>query len=498
MPAESEPSAGAHSVRRRRVAGRKLVLVGLAVVLLAGCRSAAERSPRAARSGPIVLITLDALRADAVTGLGGDPGLTPHLAALKGQVDWAGTAVAASSWEVPAMAALFTGLQPWQHQALLETQARLPWDALTLPEALRAAGYQTSGFTSGEWYTSENGYARGFDAFQETGKGWEAAEALSSLSGGRQFLWIHIPEPQAPYVRRAWLLPNLDGGAVTSRDLPRLPRTIESLQLDASGGPAVPLSAADRRLFWAMYRLNVAWADERVGRFLDALRASGQWERTLLVVTASHGEEFGEHGGIQHGGGLGRELVEVPLFVKYPGGWPLKLAVPAAARVAANRLWATLVEAAGGDAAPALAPSLFRAAPPEIVSELYRRNGTNLFSLLSGDEQLQWESRFAPPDPEFSRARIALAEDSTDATLRSPPQAVVARVTTAFLSTLPFAGRAAPRLSLERWAAHGSVPLDDPRRAAALARRLATLWERAAGEERTPAAEARLRMPAAR
>ena len=65
--------------------------------------------------GPVVLITVDALRADLVGALGGPRGLTPNLDRLAAEADWAERAVAASSWTVPSMASLFTGLQPWRH-----------------------------------------------------------------------------------------------------------------------------------------------------------------------------------------------------------------------------------------------------------------------------------------------------------------------------------------------------------------------------------------------
>ncbi|MDP9122506.1 MAG: sulfatase-like hydrolase/transferase, partial [Acidobacteriota bacterium] len=136
-----------------------------------------------------------------MTGLGGDPGLTPNLAALMRSADWAGTAIAASSSEAPAMASLLTGLRPWQHQVLLDgAAARLSPELWTLPKALKAAGYTTSAYVSSYWYSADFGYASGFDSFQEMGKIREPAERLAALGEGRQFVWVHIPEPRAPYV----------------------------------------------------------------------------------------------------------------------------------------------------------------------------------------------------------------------------------------------------------------------------------------------------------
>ena len=95
---------------RRGFAGRAFALAtgALALAGLAACGGC--RGGDDGHRGPIVLITLDALRADAVGAFGGPPRLTPTLDALAREATWAGTAIAPSSWTVPSMAALFTGL----------------------------------------------------------------------------------------------------------------------------------------------------------------------------------------------------------------------------------------------------------------------------------------------------------------------------------------------------------------------------------------------------
>lgn len=440
--------------------------------------------------GPIVLITFDSLRADVVSGLGGDPGLTPNLERLLGESDWGGRAVAPSSWAVPAMASLLTGLGPWQHQVIRAGAARLPAELVTLPEALQAVGYETAGFPSGLWYTKRYGYAQGFDLLEPFAQGEQAAGRLQKLDGGRQLVWIHIPQPQAPYVRRKRLSSRLGPEAE------RLPGRVMPFQLEPFFDPAVPLPPGLKRRFWAMYRLNAAWADERLGRLLDALRASGQWDRTLLVVTANHGEELKEHGQIRSGGNLGRSLLEVPLAVKLPAGSGWTIAAPEDRRVGTVRLWATLVEAAGGEVPPAVAPGLFRPAPDAVLSELYLRNGTNQLSLVEGEHQLLWESRFAAPDPEYYRARLQGLTRGGLARAARPsrrPHEVFQGLLTPFLAVPPLSGRTAPHLTLERWGEDGgSGPVRDPRRTREMARRLVAAWSAfGPGEEIPPGEEAR-------
>jgi hypothetical protein len=454
--------------------------VAVLCLLLAGCGAGP-----APHDGPIVLITLDSLRADAVEGLGGEPSLTPRMDELIQEADWAGSAVASSSWEGSAMATLFTGLRPWQHQVLSPGRAHLAGALITLAEALKAAGYETAGYFSGLWYDQSFGFQQGFDQFQHYGKGRRLAERLGAMTDEPRFTWAHLPAPQAPYIRRDPLLPRL------GRLPPQLPRKVMPMQLEPWFDPAVPLPTAQRRRLWAMYCLNVAWADEQLGLLLDALRASGAWDRTLLVVTANHGEELGEKGQILHGGNLGRQLIEVPLIVKLPAGYERRIAAARRERVAAGRVWATLVEAAGGESPPAAAPSLFHRVPPAAVSELYLTNGTNRFSLVEGDDQLLWESRFAPPEPEYYLARIGFRSREARARLTEDPRAIFLRLRNAFAATPPLSGTEPGRLTLERWGERGSREVDDPKKAREMAGRLARAWGAFVPEELSPAQEAR-------
>ena len=457
----------------RRPFGALLLLL----LLLSAC------APESPHDGPIVLITLDSLRADAVEGLGGEPGLTPRMDELIREADWAGPAIASSSWEGSTLATLFTGLRPWQHQVLHPGRARLAPALITLAEALKAAGYETAGHWSGPWYDKTFGFNQGFDAFQHYGKGARLVERLRAMEDGRQFVWAHLPAPAAPYLRHRAFVSRL------GRKPPQLPNKVLPLQIERWFDPATPLPLNQRRRLWAMYCLNVAAADEQLGRLLDALRASGQWDRTLLVVTANHGEEFGEKGQILHGGNLGRQLVEVPLIVKLPAGFEREIRMPKRQRVPTTRLWATLVVAAGGEVPPAAAPSLFRRSSVPAVSELYLANGTNRFSLVEGNDQLLWESRFAPSEPEYYLARMAFRSKEVRAQLQEPPRAVFTRLRDRFASTPPLRGIEPPRLTLEHWTERGTRPVSDPVRTREMAARLVRAWGSFVPDELAPAQE---------
>ncbi len=454
-------------------------------MLPAGC----ARQPQV-HDGPIVFITLNGLRADVVGALGGaDPGLTPNFDRLARSADWAGRAISPSSQVVPATATLLTGLRPWQSQVLCQESSDLSLDLLTLPEALKAVGYSTHGYYSGHWMESETGYDQGFDSYDLLEDGDDAVDRLSRLSAGREMVYAHIQEPQPPFVRRAWLLAHV-------KDLaPDLPPQVRAGELARYDDPAVPFPPDVRRRYWDLYRLHVAWADEKLGRLLDGLKKSGQWDRTLLVVTATYGEALGA------AAGLDRQRIEVPLAIKLPAAWrsgTRKIAALRSERVGTQRLWATIVDAAGGPIPPAVAPSLFARTPEPfpVLSELYSGDGTNSFSLVDGDDQLLWESRFAPAEPEYYGARLLEMPGAPplDRPLREDSEVILGRLATAFAATRPLSGTVPPRLSLAHWEGRsGSRPVDDPKRQAELTRQLVRAWHRFVPEELSPGAEEQAR-----
>jgi arylsulfatase A-like enzyme len=432
--------------------------------------------------GPIVLITIDALRADTVGTFGGPARVMPALSGLAREATWAGRAISPSSWTVPSMASIFTGFQPWRSRSWASDRSVLDERFVTLPEALKHAGYRTAAFRSNHWLEAQFGYSQGFDDFRYLKEGKRAERYLAELKGGREFVWIHILAPHAPYIRRDPLLNRLD------EIPPDLPKQVRPLDLEPYYDPAVKLPADKERVFRAMYRLNAAYADQMLARLLASLKHSGQWSKTLLVVTSDHGEEFGENGQIAHGGNLGHPLVEVPLVIKLPAGAPRRLAMPAGGRVANVRVAATLIEAAGGVPEPGMAPSLFQPFDKGALSELYLGDGVNRFSLVDGDLQLLWESRFAPPEPEYYRARYAGIGGTPEPPLTEPVQAIFGRLEKAFASVLPLSGRRGdpPRLTLVRWSPGGVQPVNDPREVNRMARRLKNAWRAANGSEVPP------------
>lgn len=308
----------------------------------------APGGPLAAAPEHLVLITIDTLRADHL-----DADRMPRTAALAREGVLLTQAFASSSWTLPSIASLMTGLPAARHGAGaplgVDPLSRAPLGATsaTLATVLRDAGFTTRAVVTNPYLGLGYGLGRGFDAYENVSLESEAVLTLAptvgfatlaalvpalavvdrgdavtsraerflrAAPGGRFFLWLHYLDPHAPYdgATRSFRDELLAGGGVTTR----LPRMAE-----LRAGEVRP-RAAERAALRDAYARAVRFADEQVGRVADLLAETGLAGRTLLVVTADHGEELWEHGGVEHGHTLYDEVVRVPLVVRCPGCSP--------------------------------------------------------------------------------------------------------------------------------------------------------------------------------
>ena len=462
--------------------GRAVALPAMVVVLLCGSCGPAPEPHR----GPVVLITVDTLRSDVVGALGGPNGLTPHLDRLAADADWAQPVVSSSSWTVPAMASLMTGLQPWRHGNWHGERSRLSESHTTLAEAMKSVGYQTWAFRSNRWLVGKLGYAQGFDHFYDLGQRKRAHSVLSTLEGGADFVWLHVLPPHAPYVLRERFSQRLPA-------LPAdLPERLRPLDLEPFYDPERVMTVSERERLWSMYLFNVAYADEVVGGLLDALRESGHYDQSLVAVVSDHGEEFGENGQAVHGGSLHRALIEVPMILKLPqnelgASWARRLE-PSAQRSSVS-LYATLAELVGAAVPEGVVESLFSRPEHPALSELYLGNGVNQFSLVSDGEQLLWESRFAPAEPEYYAARLEQMGGTAQRASDESPETIFERLDRSFAQVLPLTGSGPPSVQLQAWNADGTLgePRFDGATVRSRARSLRDVFAELNGAEQEPA-----------
>jgi len=289
-----------------------LLVAALASFAAPGCSRAPQRN--------VVLIVIDTLRADALGVYGQAQPLSPAIDALAASGQVFENHISHGSQTVPATLSLHLSQLPAEHgfshrsiQHFLDTRPVYPDRFTFLAEVFRDAGRATAGFVANPYLGAENGFDQGFETFSSTqGDGaaitGSAVRWLEQWSTKRErpfFLYLHTMDVHQPYQppapERARFAPG-------------------EARIQLSGNRRLPfVDPGDLAYTRALYTACVAHADAQVGelvRRLDELRLR---EDTIVVLTADHGEEFGEHGGVGHGTTVYGELVRVPLVISAPG-----------------------------------------------------------------------------------------------------------------------------------------------------------------------------------
>jgi choline-sulfatase len=273
----------------------------LAIVATALSMWECRRSPAVSFPGaPIILISIDTLRADHLPIYGYRSVDTPAIDSLRADSILFENAYTHAPLTLPAHASLMTGLLPPAHGVRDNLGYRLDGTQHpTLARVLKADSYATGGSVSAYVLRRATGISDGFDFYDDVKTtaadtesagtvqrpGREALGALLSWIGEHQqdphlFAFLHLYEPHLPYE------------------------------------PPEPYKSR----YPSAYDGEIAEADAVVGELLDALRKDGLYERAIVVLLSDHGEGLGDHGEADHGILLYREVLHVPLLIKLPGG----------------------------------------------------------------------------------------------------------------------------------------------------------------------------------
>ncbi|AZH24097.1 sulfatase [Haloplanus aerogenes] len=310
--------------------------------------------------GNVLFVVMDTVRADHLTPYGYDRPTTPGLADFAAEATVFEEAVAPAPWTLPVHASLFTGLYPSQHGADQEN----PYleGATTLAETLSAAGYDTACYSSNAWITPYTHLTDGFDDqdnFFEVMPGdllsgplaraWKTmndndrlraiADKLVSLgnvaheyfAGGEGadsktpavvdrtqefiadsedwFAFINLMDAHLPYHPPEEFAAEFAPG-VDSADVCQNSKEYNSGARDIDDDEWTDIRG--------LYDAEIAHIDAQLTRLFDWLKAEGEWEDTMVVVCADHGELHGEHDLYGHEFCLYDPLINVPLMVKHP------------------------------------------------------------------------------------------------------------------------------------------------------------------------------------
>lgn len=279
----------------------RLWLVLLSVALVAAAPGCGKKDSRP----NVVLVVIDTLRADHLPAYGYAKDTAPFISDLAKRGTVFDRAVATSSWTAPSTASIHTSLHPIQHGVLTGIFAvqdmqrtnsvlemnRIPSDVETLAEVLGKEGYQTFGVSDNLNICKEEGFDQGFDELVTLNNlGADVVSRRVDKWRDRDkdrrpfFLYVHYMDPHEPYLERKPWYRSGKG---------ELENTI------------------------AAYDSEVRFVDKHLSGMYESLDLGNN---TLLIVTSDHGEEFGDHGGMDHGRTLFQEVVHVPLIVCSPEG----------------------------------------------------------------------------------------------------------------------------------------------------------------------------------
>jgi len=297
----------------------------------------------------ILLLVMDATRSDHLSCYGYHRSTTPHLQRLAEDGMLFQNAFSAAPWTPPSFASLFTGCYPSRHKVSGKNLV-FDKDLVTLPQVLLENGYNTSCFSTTASINIVRGFSKGFDNFVEI---WRRSKEIrdfdiknigtivkkvvygrdkytyymnrmiqkwikrNSLSGKPFFICAHYHNPHSPYKPPKPFNKAFCEAAANQYDGEKLNF------LSRRGGYSymakqVSVTEEEFDIIKTWYDGEIAYLDFRINELIQYIKDLGLYENTLTIITADHGENFGEHGLMYHQFCLYDTLIHVPLVVVWP------------------------------------------------------------------------------------------------------------------------------------------------------------------------------------
>jgi arylsulfatase A-like enzyme len=329
----------------------------LGLYLLAGVVGAGACGQRPPSYDNALVVVVDALRADHLGCYGYARPTSPAIDALALRGTRFTDAITPAPWTLPAMATVWTGLLPSVHGAMqasdmhawiADRAAFQPTGILdpsrtTLAEVLAAHGLATAAFVGGSYPSAVFGMQQGFEEFVDEGlfgprfqvdalwQWWDAARPA------RFFAYLHVMSVHSPWEPPAAdprAMPRGEQGVAIRAGLAEEALRWAAVDFDPGYAGTIdggwetlaavrrgqrPLTPRDLTHLTALYDRGIRYTDHWIGEVVRGLAARGLTESTVLVITADHGEELGDHGRLEHAHTFYDEVMRVPLVVVAPG-----------------------------------------------------------------------------------------------------------------------------------------------------------------------------------
>lgn len=336
---------GCTSERRARRRGplHRLVLIGLAALFLLSCSAEAKKVDDSAqritksyfkslslqqidtdmtieplKGGSVLLLIFDALNPKHLGVYGNPRETSPQIDQLaRGGIVLANY-FSNSSWTRPSFTTITTGLPKSGHGVELEGGWRLQPEIKTLSERFRKAGYKTAGFTGNPLVRKSWGFDQGYQVYEDTItlglKAFprdgilvgEAIKWLETVGDKPFFLMLFLTSSHPPYsppLKPRQFLSQVPQGKIISHPFKEYKE---------------PLGEGDHQRIVAAYDDEIAYLDGEVRRLIDFLRSSNRLDKTIVAMTADHGEVFGLHNCYLHAYHMWEPALRVPLIISAP------------------------------------------------------------------------------------------------------------------------------------------------------------------------------------
>ena len=306
----------------------------------------------------VLFIVIDTLRADHLGCYNYSRDTSPTIDDLADQGILFESPTAQAPWTKPSVASLFTSTFPHTHGVTWRGRnKRLPGSMVTLAEVFQENGFRTAAFSDNPHITVSNGFGQGFDKFVENHSFLEGnakqltdqvITCLKKNVYNRNFIYVHYLDPHDPYqapgmYRDIFLEKNTVDlrGTVKAGNAYVLNGEYSLDQKMQKGGEkipsetyplAVPMQVSKEELLYliGLYDGEIKYVDYHISRIISALKELNIFDKTTIVITSDHGEEFLEHGMFRHGYQLYEETIRVPLIIVSPRlkNIPQKIALP--------------------------------------------------------------------------------------------------------------------------------------------------------------------------
>ena len=306
-----------------KLANGKLILAPIILILICNGFISSYRLTNRSKGPNIILISIDALRADHLSCYGYHRNTSPNIDQLAREGILFKNGFSQVTWTLASHASIFLSQYVWRHNVKNPHTERLTDSCTTLAEILKNENYATAAFTGGGTLSSSYGFDQGFEIYRDGIPGrrghHEIASYLSkllswldSVRNRKFFLFIHTYDVHGPYNSPS---PDFDlytKGRCEGKHL-RTSKGISPRQLKG-----LKLTPEEIDHIMAVYDGCINYVDDQLGKLFIKLDQLGIDDNTIIIVTADHGEAFKEHGKLGHCGKPYIEEVHVPLIMRGP------------------------------------------------------------------------------------------------------------------------------------------------------------------------------------